>query len=192
MSVESSRDPHDLDEQALIDRIRLGDVAAFDAMYVRYHPRLLEFAFRYLHSREAAEDVVQETMLAIWNVRASWQITHGLAAYLYGAVRNRALQVARHDGIVAKAALSGMLAQLRGSPEWTNPVEGLLANEARHLVRAAIMKLSEGQKRVLLLRWQDELTSAQIGHALGISEAAARKQVQRAEAALRAMLEQLR
>src|SRR5688572_8158150 len=79
-----------------IARIRGGDRPAFEALFREHYSALCEFAHRYVQSREAAEDLVQEVFLSVWTHRESLEIRDGLRAYLYGAVRNRALNSIEH------------------------------------------------------------------------------------------------
>lgn len=176
------------DENPLIVRIRNGDVSAFDLVYTTYFPRLLEFSFRYLRSREAAEDVVQETMLAIWRGRENLTIKGKLSAYLYGAIRNRSLQVSRHLGIVQRfERAADPMQQMLSSPP-SAPDAEVSAESERAVVRDAVSRLSDSQQRVILLKWQDDLSGEEIAQVLGISREAAWKQIQRAENSLRALL----
>jgi RNA polymerase sigma-70 factor (ECF subfamily) len=175
----------------LVTRIRAGELAAFDVLYLRYHARLIDFAYRYLRSREAAEDVVQETMLAVWRQRTTWIVTHGVAAYLYAAIRNRALQIGRHADVVRRADINADTADLPGTVPLP-PSDALVeARDTRRAIHAAFAKLSDDQQRVLLLRYRDGMTSEQIATVLGISTVAAKKQVQRAVGVLSALLKPL-
>src|SRR5689334_19577783 len=76
---------------SLSARIQAGDARAFEALFREYHPRLLSFAASYAGSVEAGEEVVADVFAWIWEHRATWAPTNGESAYLYGAVRNRAL-----------------------------------------------------------------------------------------------------
>jgi hypothetical protein len=62
----------DADERAWADRIRAGDMDAFEALYRTYWQRLYAFAFRYVHSKEDAEEVAQDVFFRIWRGRADW------------------------------------------------------------------------------------------------------------------------
>src|SRR6266581_5529278 len=80
----------DAEERAWVDRIQTGDVHAFEVLYRRYWERLYAFAFRYLHSKEDSEEVVQEVFFRIWRGRAHWVPAGAVRNYLYLAVRNSA------------------------------------------------------------------------------------------------------
>src|ERR671931_2019231 len=80
----------DAAERVWADRIRAGDIHAFEALYRAYWQRLYAFAFRYVHSTEDAEDVTQEVFFKIWRGRAHWVPAGPVRNYLYLAVRNAA------------------------------------------------------------------------------------------------------
>src|SRR5437870_13768301 len=80
----------DADERAWADRIRAGDMDAFEALYRRYWQRLYAFAFRYVRSKEDAEEVAQEVFFRISRGRAHWIPAGAVRNYLYLAVRNAA------------------------------------------------------------------------------------------------------
>src|SRR5437870_9246189 len=77
-------------ELVWVDRIRAGDVDAFEALYRTYWQRLYVFAFRYVRSKEDAEEVVQDVFFRIWRGRADWVPAGAVRNYLYLAVRNAA------------------------------------------------------------------------------------------------------
>ncbi len=99
-------------ERAWADRIRGGDRTAFEALYRKYWQPLYAFAFRYVRSKEDAEEVVQDVFFRIWRGRADWVPAGAVRNYVYCAVRNAARDrlertaVARrwHVGQVATAA----------------------------------------------------------------------------------------
>lgn len=193
-STENDEDPLLLvdeqgEENIIITRIRNGEISAFDLLYTTYFPRLLEFSYRYLRSREAAEDVVQETMFSIWKGRENLNIQGNIAPYLYGAVRNRCLQIGRHLGIVQRFEQTADEGDGTLNSHSYAPDTSITAESERAVVRSAISLLSDSQKRVLLLKWQDDLSGEEIAQILGISREAAWKQIQRAENSLKALLD---
>ena len=91
----------DAEERAWVERIRAGDPAAFEALYRAYWERLYAFAFRYLRSKEDAEEIVQEVFFRIWRGHAHWVPAGAVRNYLYLAVRNAA-----HDRLERAAVAS--------------------------------------------------------------------------------------
>src|SRR5687767_7989299 len=78
-------------DELLVSRIREGDDSAFEVLFREYHESLTRFAHSYVSDPEAAEGIVSDVFLAVWERRINWTPERGAAAYLFGAVRNRAL-----------------------------------------------------------------------------------------------------
>ncbi len=87
-------DPGQLSQQ--LERLRLGDEAAFDALFRGWYAPLVQFAERMLRDRDAAEEVVQDVMLELWKRRDSLVIQGSPQAYLFQSTRNRSLNRLRH------------------------------------------------------------------------------------------------
>ena len=93
----------DAAERAWVDRIRAGDMDAFESLYRTYWQRLYTFAFRYVGSKEEAEDVAQEVFYRIWRGRERWVPAGAVRGYLYLSVRNAARdRLARQSGMPQK------------------------------------------------------------------------------------------
>src|SRR5256886_416983 len=77
-------------------RIRAGDAAAFERAFRTYHPALCKFAFRYVHSRDVAQELVHDVFATLWEERGRLSVDR-LKSYLYAAVRNLAISHLRHE-----------------------------------------------------------------------------------------------
>src|SRR5438094_309332 len=84
-------------ERAWIARIRAGDADALATVFRSYYTELCAFGYRYVRSRALAEDLVHDVFAQIWAEHEQWQIRDHLKAYLYGAVRNRAISALRRQ-----------------------------------------------------------------------------------------------
>lgn len=79
------------DDRDIWERICRGDGVAFDALYRAHGPKMEMFLRRMLGSRQAAEDVMQETFTTIWQRPNGFAPERGtLRAYLFGAAKKRA------------------------------------------------------------------------------------------------------
>ena len=58
---------------SLVGDLELSDTAWFEAVFRAHYAKLAIFAFRYVRSREAAEDIVQDLLLAVWSDRERWR-----------------------------------------------------------------------------------------------------------------------
>lgn len=65
--------------------------SAFETIFRRFQPALVQFAYMHLRSQEEAREVVQEVFIKIWLKRDSLEFNQDLKAYLYRAVRNESV-----------------------------------------------------------------------------------------------------
>lgn len=76
----------------LWEAIRQNDEGAFSELFKRYGKVVLKIALSRVRSREAAEEIVQNLFIALWDKRATLSITN-ISAYIHTSVKNRALNV---------------------------------------------------------------------------------------------------
>src|SRR4051812_38738194 len=84
------------DHEAFL-RLRAGEGSALEQLFTRYVDQLCAFALVYTRSRDTAEEVVQDLFLWLWEHRTAIEPPRSVAAYLHAAVRNRAMNAARHQ-----------------------------------------------------------------------------------------------
>ncbi|HEY3220989.1 MAG TPA: RNA polymerase sigma-70 factor [Gemmatimonadales bacterium] len=162
----------DADERAWVDRIRAGDLDAFEALYRRYWERLFAFAFRYLRSKEDAEEITQEVFFRIWRGREHWVPAGAVRNYLYLAVRNSARDRLERAAVARRWRI--------GQPTTAAKIQSNL--EAADLVAAverALAELPAKRAEVCKLRLINELSYAQIAQRLGICEKTVETQLAR-------------
>jgi len=82
-------------EKEIIDKIREGDIKAFDFLFVSHYPSLCTYATDLVRTTEIAEEVVQDVFLKLWNKRSILSVQTSLKAYLYRMVHNRCLNYIR-------------------------------------------------------------------------------------------------
>src|SRR5262249_11480077 len=128
---------HDMDDRALLERLKAGDPAAFDTIFPADYPHLAAFGPGFLPERVAPEDVAQEVMLELWRRRDALAISESLRAYLLRATRNRSLNQLRHANVAKRAE-----PQLVGE-ETVNAMGAsqLVASELRTALAAAVDEL---------------------------------------------------
>ena len=74
-----------------------GDERAFQGLFVDYYSVLVSFAMKYLDNQEAAEDIVQDVFVKIWETREKLGGIDNLSAYLYQMVRFRSFNYLRGE-----------------------------------------------------------------------------------------------
>ncbi|MGV8096909.1 MAG: RNA polymerase sigma factor [Mangrovibacterium sp.] len=71
-----------------VQKLKQGDIKAFDELFYKYSQRLYNFSLKYLKEDEAAEDVVQEVFLYIWEKRAGLKPDESFNGYLFTIAHN--------------------------------------------------------------------------------------------------------
>ena len=154
-----------MDERALLDRLKTGDQAAFDAIFRAHYAHLVTFGQGLLRERSASEDIAQEVMLELWRRRDGLVIHESLRAYLLRAVRNRALNQIRHANVERRAE-----PQLMGEESISAAgASQVVAGELRSALTAAVAELSPACREVFELSRGQGLRYAEIASTLGIS-----------------------
>jgi len=204
--------PGDLGEdRALLAALRAGDGAAFGSLIDRYHSALLRLAMSYVATREAAEDVVQETWMAVMAGVDRFEGRSSLKTWIFRILINRAKSagVREHRSVPFSAFEdddekepsvdpSRFQTWTRWSGYWSAPPhswagvpeERLLSSETRAVVDAAIAGLPAMQRAVILLRDVRNFTSQEACEVLGINEVNQRVLLHRARSKVRAQLEE--
>lgn len=176
--------------ERLVRDLREGDRVAFDVVYDLYYERLWRFAFSFVRTRAVAQDVVHDVFLTLWTARESLDVRGSLEAYLYGAVRNCALNVVRHDRVVERE--QERAAAARHSPAMGEADDDAQARLEQHelsdVLSHALARLTERQRTAVLLRWQQGMQYDEIARVLGISPQATRRLVLRVHDTLRRLV----
>jgi len=180
----------------------------------RYHGPLVRLAWSFVNSREAAEDVVQETWLAVLTGIGRFQRRSSLKSWLFAILANQARARAKRDArsvpfSVLAAREAGEDApgvdpgrfQRVGEPEpgawtsapasWVEQPEGrLLSAEVMAVVSAAIDALPPAQRAAILMRDVHLMEPDKVCSALGVSDTNQRVLLHRARAKVRQAVEQ--
>ncbi|MGH6925060.1 MAG: RNA polymerase sigma factor [Propylenella sp.] len=163
--------------------IAAGDSAAFRRLIERESPRLLRFALAMLGSLEEAEDVVQETLLSLWENAAAWTPEARIGTWLYRVCHNRSIDRLRRRRTFVD---DGALDELADSSE---PADlGLIHGEEARDLRDAVARLAPRQRTAVLLFHFEELPQREAAEVMGISEAALESLLARARRQMRRWL----
>ena len=196
-------------DAVLVAALRRGDEAAFAFLVERDHAVLVGVAFGFVHNRAVAEEVAQDSWLAFlqgidrFEARAS--VRTYVCAIVANKARTRAEREARSIPMSALDARGGdgrtgerLLEQERdrvpsrwSASSWAHagsPERRLLGSETMDVLHAAIAVLPERQRRVLVLRDVQGLSSAQACAALGLTEGNQRVLLHRARVRIRSLV----
>jgi len=167
----------------LARRVQEGDSDALGTLFNTYFSELVLFALPYVRSRDAAEDLVQDVFVHIWETRTTWHVSQTVAQYFYGAVRNRALNARRHQATVTKYAAT-VQASGAGEASSTTDVTTLEAAELSLRLGRTVAALPERCREIFLLSRSQRLAQREIADLLGIALPTVKVQLGRAFKAL--------
>jgi len=197
-------------EEDLIARLKAGDEEAFRDLLARHHDHLLHFARTFVKSPATAEEVVQETWLAVLKGLDAFEGRSSLKSWIYAIVANRARTRAVRDGRTLlfsemsnqgdDDALAVDPSRFNASGYWDQPPrpwddlspERLAASsQIRSRLATALEELPETQRAVVVLRDVEGCSSDEACNILGISETNQRVLLHRGRSRLRRLLEPL-
>jgi RNA polymerase sigma-70 factor (ECF subfamily) len=184
------------DEAALVERLRAGDESAFVTLVGLYQPRMLRLAEATVGSRAVAEEVTQDTWLAVVRGVERFEGRSSLKTWLFHILLNRARSAAGReqragrpdDGIIEdRFDTSGAWAT---PPEpWAERVdERLVAEHLAGRVQQLLPELPDNQRQVVVLRDLEGLSSGDVAGLVGVSDGNQRVLLHRGRARLRQLL----
>jgi RNA polymerase sigma-70 factor, ECF subfamily len=184
----------------LLRRLRAGDERAFVTLVERYNGSMLRLAASFVPSRAVAEEVVQETWLAMLRGLAAFEGRSSLKTWLFTILVNRARSTGVRESRTVPVADAGPVVDAsRFGPDgaWVLPPEHWIeeaesrvdAVKLNELLRSALGGLPSRQRDVVVLRDVEGLTSAEVCGVLSISEANQRVLLHRGRGKLRQVLE---
>jgi RNA polymerase sigma-70 factor (sigma-E family) len=157
---------------------------ALTVLYQTHHATLVRTATLLVGDVATAEDVVQDSFIAMH--RAWWRLrdTSRALPYLRRTVINKCRSVLRHRVVADRHPPMP-------APGLPSAEDSALAAVERSAVLAALDALPDRQREVVILRFYADLSEAQIAAALGISRGAVKSHTSRAKDCLRAVLRPL-
>ena len=197
-------------DASLLPALRAGDEEAFATLVSRYHASLKRIARMYVSTDAVAEDVVQETWLAVIDGIDRFEHRSSFRTWLFHILANKAkTRGVRERRTVPFSSLGpGEEGEPTVSPDrfqgegdawpghwasppraWEDPERRLASLEARERLRAAIATLPERQQAVLTLRDVEGLSAEEVSDLLDLTPGNQRVILHRARAKVRAELE---
>jgi RNA polymerase sigma-70 factor (ECF subfamily) len=160
--------------------IAAGDSAIFQRLIDREAPRLLRFALGLLGSMEDAEDVVQDTLIRLWENAATWTPDARIGTWLHRVCYNRAIDLLRRRrAFVEDSAL------LETIDDAELPDAAMVRGEAELSLREAIERLPTRQRTAVLLFHFQDFSQREAARVMGVSEEALESMLARARRQLR-------
>jgi RNA polymerase sigma-70 factor (ECF subfamily) len=202
--------PGTLDDAALVREVADGSHDALAVLYDRHGDAVFASASRLTSDRGLAEEVVQETFLALWNRADTFDPTIGsLAAWLHTIARNRTVDRLRaagrrptlvplssaaspeHGEDVPADALERVMASgsiVAGATPVRSPEMELALSELRSALQDALIEMPEAERTVIALAYGEDLSQSEIAERLGWPLGTVKTRTRRALARMRQVL----
>jgi RNA polymerase sigma-70 factor (ECF subfamily) len=191
-----------MDDSALLARLLEGDEEAFVDIVHRYHESLVRVARYYVNSDASAEDVAQDTWIAVLRGAERFEGRSSFKTWLFRILVNRARTtgVKEHRVVPLDPLASGPSVSatrfdqggmwLEPPVPFTETVEDALVNAPIiKLVHESIARLPETPRAVVTLRDVEGLSTTEVADLLGLTEANVRVILHRSRARIRSEVE---
>ena len=159
-------------DSVLVQQLSQEDRKAFEIIYSKYWRPMLDAAWKGLHDKQAAEDLVQGVFLDLWHRRKQLQVNN-LECYLKTAVRYKVL----NHVVRTKHTLEFFESFHEIFQEKHTPESVLLAKNLMELVHAYATTLPAKRREIFMLHVQSRLTSREIAENLGLSQKTVQNQL---------------
>jgi RNA polymerase sigma factor (sigma-70 family) len=158
------------DDNMLIVKLKQGDQAALESIYVKYRPRLMAAVCSYHVDSHQAEDVLHDVFLKVLGRIERYEITHSLYGYLRAGVlngiRDMARRRARHETKIVTSAVSECVPCC--------PYEHSIRSEESRRAEKLLRVLPDSQREVVCMRIRQGLKFEEIAQVQGVSSSTAR------------------
>ncbi len=173
---QSSR--HRTQPDAIIERARSGDAAAFDQLMMAHQQRVMATAWRMLGNREDARDATQEVFLRLYKHLHKYDPQQEFSGWLYRIIINVCRDAARkrknnHSSFEAETE-AGHLPELVSND---NSEHAAIKSEQHAIVMKALSTLTEKERAVIVLRDLEGLSTKEVAQILGSSPTTIRSQI---------------
>lgn len=152
-------------------RLQNGDKKALHLLYEKYNKILFSLIISILKNREEAEDCLQEVFTQLWEKAEQYDASRGkVYSFLVTMARNKAIDRTRSRGYKDSKKEDHIISDFTMTPESdkNNPYKNLELSERASIVRQALQKLSDKERKVLRVAYFQGLSQSQISNKLDI------------------------
>lgn len=186
-----------MDDHVLVARLRSGDEGAFASLVRQHQASLLRLAEALVGNRAVAEEVVQDTWLAVCKGAVAFEERSSLKTWIYSILVNRAHSTATRENRSEPIDRDEYAGCFDASGIWVTPPipwservdDQLVAHQFAGLVAKVLPTLPYAQRQVLLLRDVEGMSAAEVSTLLGVSNGNQRVLLHRARCRIRRHLE---
>ncbi|MBN1858057.1 sigma-70 family RNA polymerase sigma factor [Candidatus Bipolaricaulota bacterium] len=166
-----------IDDQRLLSLVAAGKDEAFHRFYDEYANRVFRYALTLLRSRHLAEEVVQETMIAVWRSASKYAGLSKVSTWVFGIARNKAFGLLRRE---ERGSRHPDIRLVEPDPA------DAISREQR--VLHALNTLSQEQREVVFLAFYEGLAYQEVAQLLDIPEGTVKSRMYHAKRKLAEVL----
>lgn len=174
-----------MDEPYLISRLKQQDKIVFNFIFSYYYSGLCVYAKQFIRSTETAEDIVQDFFVSLWIKAPDITINDSLRSYLFSSVKNRCLDIIRHNKVREKYE-EDIIVESREA--LNDSYSYFVESELREAVNKSLEKLPPRCREVFSLSRYYGKSNQQIAEKLGLSKRTVELQISNALKILRVEL----
>jgi len=153
-------------EQFLIEKLKSGDTGSFTEIFSAYYQDMVFFAFSFTHELPAAEDIVQDTFVKLWEDHEKLNVTVSLKSILLKTIQNKCIDWHRHR----KTVNTHSSYIINNSPVYEyNTDNYLLRSELEGMIEKALAQLPEKVREAYELNRLKGLKYQEIAIKLNVS-----------------------
>lgn len=186
MDTTHGRDDSEAGVLVLVAR---GDQAAFESLYRLYEKRTYQYVFTLVNDQTLAEDILGETMMAVWRGACTFSGSSRVSTWIFGIARHKALDALRQTGRRQREVDLDGAAELPSQGD--SPFDDVQRMELKSLTQQALATLSSEHREVLRLVFYEELPYDEIATLLSIPTNTVKTRVFYAKQQLKRQLERL-
>ncbi len=169
-----------------------GDASAFETLYARHRAPLYRYFQRQVRDRGVAEELYQDVWVKVIQARDRYTVQARFTTWLYRIAHNRLVDHwRRHEpsALVSLAASDGEMLEAVVEPERRDPARHVAGRELAARLAAAVADLPVPQREAFLLHVEEDMDTAAIATATGVSRETAKSRLRYALGKLRRAVE---
>jgi RNA polymerase sigma-70 factor (family 1) len=177
-----------ISDDDLISMYRNGDAEAFEVLFDRYYRSVFNFALYMVHDSGRAEDILQETFLAVARTAKRYEPKGHFRTWLMRIVRNRCLNCLEAER-VRREVLKEAAVDAPDACNDPTPEQCVQADELSGQLRRLVMDLPERQREAIVLFAFEKMSYQEIAESLDLPLNTVKTLIYRARAELARSLE---
>ncbi|MBN1927552.1 MAG: sigma-70 family RNA polymerase sigma factor [Prolixibacteraceae bacterium] len=170
-------------ERILFNRLKKGDIVAFEELFKEFNRPLTFFAQQYVFDLQSGEDIVQENFIHFWENIHKIEIKTSLKAYFYQSVRNRCYNYLRDLNIYDKHKLHYVEALLA-----SHDPDIFTHHELNNALEKAISLLPGKMSQIIRLKYIEEKKIMEVSNLLNITDNTVKTQLNRGKVRLKELI----